>query len=230
MKNILKIIFLINIWRIFLSIKPQNVWKILLKHALTILKSSNIPMEEWTFGGGTALMLWFNHRISLDIDLFFTNAQYLNYLTPRLNDTALSLTDDYTESSNFLKLRLPFGEIDFIIAPHLTPIPFEEKRINNNKILIETPEEIIMKKLFYRTEGLKVRDLIDSAVVIKNREKNVVKYLDLLKNKKKILKERLNKIKEIYDEEVVKLHITDKNLSKEAITIVEKFFDRELFK
>lgn len=159
----LKITFLINNWRIFLSIKPQNVWKILLRHALTILKSSNIPENDWTFGGGTALMLWFNHRISQDIDLFFTNAQYLNYISPRLNDTSLSITDDYTESSNFLKLRLPLGEIDFIIAPHLTYNPYKEKIINKKKILIETPEEIIMKKLFYRTDALKIRDLIDVA-------------------------------------------------------------------
>lgn len=213
-----------------MSIKPQNAWKILLKHALTILKSSNIPKSDWTFGGGTALMVWYNHRISQDIDLFFTSAQYINYITPRVNDTALSLTDDYTESSNFLKLRLPIGEIDFIIAPHLTHNPFKEKTIERNNILIETPEEIIMKKLFYRTEGLKVRDLIDLAVVVKNRKSDLSKYLELLKNKKEVLQERFNKIKENYNSEVKKLYIIDKKLTKEALAIVEEFFSNKILK
>ncbi len=213
-----------------MSSKDQNVWKILLKYALRILKSARIGKSDWTFGGGTALMWWFKHRISRDIDLFFTNAQYLNYVTPRLNDTVHSLTDDYTESSNFLKLKFPIGEIDFIVAPHLTPNPYKERIVNKNKILIETPEEIIMKKLFYRAEGLKARDLIDIAVVIKNREKEVLNYLDLLKNKREIILERLKKIKEVYNLEINKLYIIDKRLSKDAIYIVDEFFQRNLFK
>lgn len=225
-----KIIIPIKNWRIFLSIKPENVWKILLKYALKILQSSKISRKEWTFGGGTALMLWFNHRISMDIDIFFTDAQYLNYITPRLNDVTLSLTDDYTESSNFIKLRFQIGEIDFIIAPHLTEHPFQEKTINKHKILIETPVEIIIKKLFYRSEGLKVRDIIDTAVVVKSREKEILKYLEILRNRKDILMERIKKIQEIYNQEVNKLHIIDKKLQEEAIGVVDKFFHKTLFK
>jgi hypothetical protein len=35
-----------------------------LKIAISILEKSNIPLEEWSFGGGTALMFFYNHRIS----------------------------------------------------------------------------------------------------------------------------------------------------------------------
>lgn len=56
------------------------VWEILFPHAFTLMdevrKHGSIePM--WTFGGGTVLMLRYNHRFSRDIDLFVPDPQYL---------------------------------------------------------------------------------------------------------------------------------------------------------
>ena len=39
---------------------------------------------QWTFGGGTVLMLRFDHRLSKDIDLFVPDPQYLGHVNPRL--------------------------------------------------------------------------------------------------------------------------------------------------
>jgi len=44
------------------------------------------------FGGGTALAIYyFQHRLSFDIDLFVTDPQVMNYLSPKhwLEDTTL---------------------------------------------------------------------------------------------------------------------------------------------
>ena len=50
--------------------------------------------------------------------------QYLGYVTPRLSDTAASLTEEYTEMpGSFVKLQFEEGEIDFVDAPNLTARP-----------------------------------------------------------------------------------------------------------
>jgi hypothetical protein len=69
-----------------LNEEPKD-WKDLLKFADFFLKSVSISSDEWTLGEGTALMLYYKHRLSRDIDIFFNNAQFILLLTPRLNDT-----------------------------------------------------------------------------------------------------------------------------------------------
>jgi hypothetical protein len=48
----------------------MQLWEILFKAAVKQLKAAKLPISSWTFGGGTALMLRFNHRQSKDIDIF----------------------------------------------------------------------------------------------------------------------------------------------------------------
>jgi hypothetical protein len=72
-----------------------RAWEVLLARALEIIDSlgaSGITLEDWSFGGGTVLMLRHRHRISKDVDIFVSDPQYLAYLTPRLNTKAESLT------------------------------------------------------------------------------------------------------------------------------------------
>ncbi len=204
----------------------KDGWVVLFQEALIILKSAKIPKTKWTFGGGTALMLWFNHRMSRDVDIFMTDAQYLNYLTPRLNDTAYSFTDDYTESSNFLKLKLKEGEIDFIIAPHLSKNPSIKRKIKGEIVNLETPEEIILKKIFYRAEGLKVRDIVDIAMAIKRRQKILLKQRDLILSKAPIILDRLDKLKEIYLPEAKRLQVIDNTVIVDALQVVKRFLHR----
>ncbi|WP_428738841.1 nucleotidyl transferase AbiEii/AbiGii toxin family protein [Sulfurimonas sp.] len=48
---------------------------------------SFLPNQDYStirFGGGTALAIYyFQHRLSFDIDLFVTDVQILNYLSPK---------------------------------------------------------------------------------------------------------------------------------------------------
>ncbi|MDR2934570.1 MAG: nucleotidyl transferase AbiEii/AbiGii toxin family protein [Candidatus Adiutrix sp.] len=45
-------------------------WENLFKKAVKQLKAGKLSNGSWSFGGGTALMLRFNHRYSKDIDIF----------------------------------------------------------------------------------------------------------------------------------------------------------------
>jgi len=89
----------------------------------------HFPPPDWTFGGGTALMLLYEHRRSKDIDIFLRDPQYLTALSPRLNDHTEALTGRYVEQSNFLKLIFDGGEVDFIVAPSLTTDPYMIKTV-----------------------------------------------------------------------------------------------------
>ena len=74
---------------------PPGVWQELLLHALRIIddiKKHGTIDPFWTFGGGTVLMLRYQHRMSKDIDIFVPDPQYLGFLTPRLSDVAADVS------------------------------------------------------------------------------------------------------------------------------------------
>ncbi|MCL5065859.1 MAG: nucleotidyl transferase AbiEii/AbiGii toxin family protein [Firmicutes bacterium] len=146
----------------------MDAWEPLFDHALACIDSiarTGSPMPDWTFGGGTALMLRYHHRQSYDIDIFVDNPQWLPFFSPRLNDTLDPFVTDYDETASYVKLSTQWGEIDFIVALGLTQTPSETVSIHGRSVALETPAEIIAKKLRYRGASLRSRDVFDVAVV-----------------------------------------------------------------
>jgi hypothetical protein len=108
----------------------------------------------WTFGGGTVLMFRHGHRLSKDIDIFVPDPQTLGFVTPRLSVVAESIAAEYIETSDFVKLYFPQGEIDFVAAPNLTKPAYEIQSIIGRQVTVETSAEIIAKKLWHRGDQL----------------------------------------------------------------------------
>lgn len=187
-------------------------WKELLRLAQDFLGRGNIPPSEWSFGGGTALMLHYWHRESDDIEIFIKDAQLITRLTPRLNDYVEERVDDYVEMSNFVKLRIGGQEIDFIVAPFLTPDPVVVMELNSKPVNLETPSEIVVKKIFYRSESLKARDFFDLACVFDRNKNELLRNLQIFQGKLPALKERLNKIEPYLSEELKALRILDTSI------------------
>jgi len=148
-------------------------WEILFDNAMTQIKAANIPSDKWTFGGGTSLMHKFNHRDSKDIDIFVVTPQLLSFLTPRLNDAIDHLVGRYDEQSNFIRIYLEQGEIDFIHSAPVTTIPPTKEIIRGFELLVDDPTEIVAKKVFYRSDEFKSRDIFDLAVVY-SKQKNII--------------------------------------------------------
>jgi hypothetical protein len=69
---------------------------------------------HWSLGGGTALALHLNHRISFDVDIFLDHPGALKELMK--NPKTKRLSDDREFPGNYLKIIRPEGEIDFILA------------------------------------------------------------------------------------------------------------------
>ena len=199
---------------------PSGVWEELLPHALKVIediKTHGIKNPFWTFGGGTVLMLRYQHRISKDIDIFVPDPQYLGFATPRLSDVAAEISDDYIEeSSSYVKLIRPEGEIDFVASPNLTNPGFEEWHLKNNLIRVETGTEIVAKKLWHRGDRATARDLFDLALVIEKEGdalrqahhflvKNADQFIEQLNSRREILTVQFNNIETLnynptYDE------------------------------
>jgi len=88
-------------------------------------------------------------------------------VTPRLSDTAASLTEDYTEMpGSFVKLQFDEGEVDFVAAPNLTDAAWEQWEIQGRPVRVETAAEVIAKKMYHRGDRATARDLFDLAMVV----------------------------------------------------------------
>src|SRR3546814_8339789 len=73
-------------------------------------------------GGGTALAVFYEHRISYDVDIFLSNAEAVTDLSPARNPATKALLGEhgYQFPGNYLKLELDRGETDFILGGRRT--------------------------------------------------------------------------------------------------------------
>jgi len=157
--------------------------KILLQRAMSALNTARISEEQWAIGGGTVLAYFFNHRISKDIDVFLKDRQYLNGLSPRLNETneqALA----YNEQNGFISLTYPEGKVDYIVAAQISEFMPQRHSFFGEKVYLEDPVEIVVKKIFHRGEFVLTRDMFDLAVVAQsNRQKDLMNELRNISDK-----------------------------------------------
>lgn len=157
----------------------KPAWEVLFAHALTAIgeiSSHGRANPFWTFGGGTALMLQYGHRLSKDIDIFVPDPQSLGFVTPRLSAVMEEITNDYVdvEAANYVKLFLPEGEIDFIAAPNLTSPGFTIRTVLGQEANVETPVEIVTKKLWHRGDRITGRDIFDFALVAQRERDELI--------------------------------------------------------
>ncbi len=143
----------------------RESWRALLRPALRVVDSlvhNGYGRLDFRLGGGTVLMFRFDHRISKDIDIFTYDAQALSYLSPRLNDQAAAETVNYEEHANMVKLLLTTGDVDFIVAaPVIAAAPCEMIEFEGRTIACDATAEILAKKLLYRADSFKARDVFD---------------------------------------------------------------------
>ncbi len=146
----------------------------------------------FSLGGGTVLMLRFKHRLSKDIDLFGYDAQWISVLSPRLNAKAASLASDYVEQANGVKLVMPDGDIDFIIAGDVAvPVERGVETFLAREIAVDPVSEILAKKLFYRPATFKPRDVYDLSAAIDLAPLEAARAVAAAASKKDVVLRRL---------------------------------------
>jgi hypothetical protein len=88
--------------------------------------------------------------------------------TPKTQGYALDINPDGYETDGSRTLKIVFenvGEIDFICAPNLTDKATIKAEVRGRGVLLETPAEIIAKKIYYRGAAMQPRDMFDIASV-----------------------------------------------------------------
>jgi len=171
-----------------------RIWETLFQRALTLIESiedSGITLDDWSFGGGTVLMRRFRHRVSKDVDIFIADPQYLGHLSPRLNTTAETLTQNYLEQAASLKLYFPEGEIDFVASGFLTEQPTVTEELFGRTVRVETSAEIIAKKVWHRGAEFTGRDIFDLAMVAEHDPSAIRRIESVLRDRRDAILHRI---------------------------------------
>jgi hypothetical protein len=208
-------------------------WESLFDKAMAALDSlpPALPMPDWTMGGGTVLMFRYRHRLSQDVDIFLTDAQYLTSLSPRLNDKVEDLTDRYREDSQHIKLIFRgLGEVDFVVAPRLIPHSTERTQIHGRPVTLDRPEEIIAKKCFYRASEFTARDVFDLAVFLSKDPETAQKHLPIITTRRDEITARLEYYRNhdaMWGQEIGKVRPLPgfDRYRQKSLDIVSKFYD-----
>jgi len=171
--------------------------KELFEIACAILEDYNI--EEWSFGGGTALSYcYYEHRMSYDIDIFSEDYSAIGKLVANQEEIAknLGISLSQIESSpsgiTFILEEQGHGlKLDFLYSSSLTSTPYLLKDIFGfTNVKVQTPLEILARKLKYR-EIITIRDFVDFAycehkdeILTKLKSENIVdidRFFDVVK-------------------------------------------------
>ena len=206
-----------------------KIWETLFKRALVLIDSvqkAGITLSDWSFGGGTVLMRRYRHRFSKDVDIFIPSPQYLNYLSPHLNDVTEEMTGDYTLQAEFLKLRFPEGEIDFVVSEPLTESALSAETILGREVMVESSVEIIAKKVWYRGDRFKARDILDLALVAEKEPGALKSIAPILRDKKNVILARIAENDAILRDDFGNLEILEYRRSyDECVRIVKKVLE-----
>lgn len=152
---------------------------------------------EWSFGGGTAMMIQIGHRESHDIDIFLDDPPLLGFIDPARSPLHLeTMPSDYLgDGLRFQKFAFEgIGEIDFIVAGALTTTPFETRVVEGRTVRLETIPEIIAKKVYYRGSEANPRDIFDIAAAARSQLGEVVNALRALPEHVARTRERIEKL------------------------------------
>ena len=203
-----------------------KIWETLFQRALVLIDSvgkAGITLSDWTFGGGTVLMRHYRHRFSRDIDIFIPSPQYLNYLSPHLNETAEEMTGDYTLQAEYLKLQFSEGEIDFVVSAPLTANPTVTERIFGRDVMVETSTEIVAKKVWHRGDRFRARDIFDLALVAEKEPEALKSITPVLRDRKDVILARIQASDKNLREDFANLEALEYRRSyDECVKIVER--------
>ena len=167
--------------------------KILLQHAIKILKETPIKEHEWAIGGGTVLAYFYHDRLSKDIDIFIQDLQLLSSISPRFNEQAENAID-YDEMTNYISLTYPEGKVDFISGAQLSRFQPQKRFFAGQYVYLEDPVEIVTKKIFYRGDQAKIRDIFDLTIVAATRSQDLIETLKQYPEKVSLFYKQFHKI------------------------------------
>lgn len=141
------------------------------------VNAERLIIDDWSLGGGTAMMLRIDHRDSRDIDIFLSDPQLLAYLDPSRRNFRFEVDPAHytTDGAGFLKLAFrDMGEVDRTGSYRRADIL---QTIEGHPLQLETLAEVVAKKIFYRGSRIAPRDIFDLAAASTSNRPAIVAAL-----------------------------------------------------
>ncbi|MBU3015205.1 nucleotidyl transferase AbiEii/AbiGii toxin family protein [Poseidonibacter lekithochrous] len=208
--------------------------KAMLNATLLLLEENNLNKVS-TLGGGTALASYYwNHRYSTDIDIFIYDKVDKKHLlkestwSEKVKTEMKSIGYNGNFRNHPIYSEIVIDEeckIQFFDVVKKSHIPYVKVNLWGHELLIDTVEEIIAKKIYYRANKGNSRDLFDIAIAFHNEPDILTKTL-LKKDKVITLFETVSNIynnrelKDLYLEEIHQMN-PNKEYAFLAINTIE---------
>lgn len=198
--------------------------KAMLEVTLELLKENSL-LKISSLGGGTALAgYYWNHRYSTDIDIFiYGNENKTHLLKPsnwseniKSKMNYIGFTGNFRHNDIYTEIVIDKdSKIQFFDVVKKSKEPFCKANIWDKNIQIDTIEEIIAKKIYYRGDIGNSRDLFDIAIAV---HEDPIIFSKMILKKEKIIglyKTLLNisnseELKELYLHEIKQMNPNDK--------------------
>jgi hypothetical protein len=181
--------------------RRRSEWRRLFLIAADLLdqvqEKAGVHDFEWSFGGGTAMMIQIGHRESQDVDIFLDDPQLLGFIDPSKGQLSLSVVPSAQHGDGVRFQKFAFeglGEIDFVVAAALTSVPSENRQVEGRSVWLETISEIIAKKVYYRGAEANPRDIFDLAAAARSHRASVVGALQAFPDHVARTRERLARL------------------------------------
>lgn len=168
--------------------------KSMLEVTLELLKENNL-LDISSLGGGTALAgYYWNHRYSTDIDIFIYGSEnktqqlkpsnWSENIKSKMN--SLGFSGNFRHNDIYTEIVIDKdSKIQFFDVVKKSYEPFCKTNLWNMDIQIDTIEEIIGKKIYYRGDIGNARDLFDIAIAV--HDNPVIFSKMILKKKNSLL-------------------------------------------
>jgi hypothetical protein len=132
---------------------------------LELVRASIDGIREgsWAVGGGAALELQWGHRFARDVDVFFYDPMLFAFFSPRVNDFYDRRAISAVEGVDNIVLVFEGTEINIVCAVPLTNSPLQAIQVDQHPVPLESPHEIIARKMRHRRDALTKSDLFDTA-------------------------------------------------------------------
>lgn len=149
--------------------------KAILEVTIELLKENDL-LEISSLGGGTALAAFYwNHRYSTDIDIFIYGSENKTQLLKPSNWSenikskmnSIGYKGNFRHNDIYTEIVIDKdSKIQFFDVIKKSKEPYQKVNLWNKEILIDSIEEIIAKKIYYRGDIGNSRDLFDIAIAI----------------------------------------------------------------
>ncbi|MGB6327883.1 MAG: nucleotidyl transferase AbiEii/AbiGii toxin family protein [Halarcobacter sp.] len=194
--------------------------KAMLEATILLLEENNLK-NVTSLGGGTALASYYwNHRYSTDIDIFIYDKVDKKHLlkestwSEKVKTEMNSIGYDGNFRNHPIYSEIVIDEdckIQFFDVVKKSHNPYQKVKLWGHELLIDTVEEIIAKKIYYRADKGNSRDLFDIAIAF-HKEPDILTKTLLKKDKVITLFETISNIysnqelKDLYLEEIAQMN------------------------